>query len=180
MGSKPGVAQYDGISLAAIVIDHSHHHLHSSEHFYAFHEDTAMDTAATLLVLIVTPNTTNWGHFTLVAEATGAATVEVFEAVTTQAPNNDGTALTEFNRNRNSVVTAGLVATHTPSINAAGTRMGVEYVGGAPFKGTLSGGARGENELMLKQNTKYLLKLTANADGIKASIGADWYEHISL
>jgi hypothetical protein len=51
------------------------------------------------------------------------------------------------------------------------------YIGSEGFKEAISGEHRGDGEFVLKQNTIYLVRLTAVSDAIKGAIGGDWYEH---
>ncbi|KKL05878.1 hypothetical protein LCGC14_2601610, partial [marine sediment metagenome] len=96
-----------------------------------------------------------------------------------------GTAMLEVNRNRNSATTAGTTVTHTPG-GSAGTptqmfscQFGIPQAGGGRGGG---GGAQvGRAEYMLKQNTKYLLTVTAlSANDNNICVSIDWYEHQSI
>ena len=40
-----------------------------------------------------------------------------------------------------------------------------------------SGGAKREQEIILKQNTKYIFRVTSNGAGNIVSYRAEWYEH---
>lgn len=63
-------------------------------------------------------------------------------------------------------------------MTADGTKMVSRWIGSTGVGGAdITGEHRGDAEFVLKQNTKYLIRGTANANGIKISIGGDWYEH---
>jgi len=163
----------DRMTNAVITIDYSHHEIHGGSHFKAGFQDSAMNTSETIEIMFVTPDTTKHAHWSLTAQSSGAATVEVYEGGTATG----GTAVTIWNRNRNSDNTAGVTVFHTPSITADGTKMATKWIGGSGFRTDVSGEHRGDSEFILKQNTKYIVRATANADGIEVAIGGDWYEH---
>lgn len=175
--SNPGPSRVDGITDAIRTIEYAHHEIHSGNHFKAGYQDVTMNTDDVIEILFAAPDTTKWGHWKLVAQSTGAATIEVFEGTTTS---NDGTPVTRWNRNRNSATTSGILAYHTPTITSDGTMFATKWIGGTGFKADIGGESRGDAELVLKQNTKYLVRCTANADTIKCAIGGDWYEHTNL
>lgn len=166
----------DGVSNAITVIDYAHHEIHSGSHFKAGYQDITMSTNDIIYLCFTTPDTTTWMHWVLTAQTTGAATIELYEAPTLSA---EGTAVTPLNRNRNSAKVSAMVVKHTPTVTSPGTKISEKWVGSVGFKETTGGESRGGSELILKQNTQYLIKLTANADTIKCAIGGDWYEHES-
>ena len=125
-------------------------------------------------LLFVTPDSTIYAHWTLTAQTTGAAIVQIFEGTTASS---NGTAVTRLNRNRNSTNTSTTLAFHTPTITADGTKMSEKYLGSEGFKESTGQGVRGDSEFILKRNTKYLVRCTAISDDIKCAIGGDWYEH---
>lgn len=154
-------------------IDYAHHEIHSGSHFKAGYQNIALDNNDTLDLLFVTPNTTKWAHFVMTAKATAKCSVAIYEGTTTSA---DGTAVTIWNRNRNSIKTPTVVVTHTPTVTSVGTKMAEHWMG-TDGKDPQGGDARGDSEFMLKQNTKYLVRLTAEDNAMKGAIGGDWYEH---
>ncbi len=60
------------------------------------------------------------------------------------------------------------------TVTATGSLLYVDFVGSDRNYG---GGTRSEEEYVLKTGDTYLLRLTAGANGIRATIGIDWYEH---
>ena len=159
------------------VIDYAHHEIHAGSHFKAGFQDTSMATNDTITLLFVTPNTTKWAHWVLVGQATGSAIIQIYEDTTTS---NDGTAVTRWNRNRNSLTDSTTLVYHTPTVTADGTKIVEKWIGSEGFKEDTGGEARGDSEFILKQNTKYLIRLTAVSNGIKGAIGGDWYEHTDI
>ena len=62
-----------------------------------------------------------------------------------------------------------------PTVTATGSVF-IRYKIGA---GRTGGSSSAENEVILKPNTKYLIRLTSNVTGATNTIDylADWYEH---
>ena len=156
------------------IIDYEHHEIHAGSHFKAGYQNTDRDTDETVAITITTPDTDKEIHFTMTAQSTGAATVQLFRTPTLSAA---GTAVTPFNRNENSDTVSVATVKHTPTITANGTKISEKWVGGDGFKTSVGGEHRGDSEIILKRNTTYLILGTANADAIKLAVGADWYEH---
>ena len=156
-------------------IDYAHHEIHSGSHYKAgFGSITQiLDTDDTIELLFVTPDTTEYGHWTLTAQATAFAKIELFEDATATG----GTAVTRWNRNRNSDNESSILAYHTPSVTVDGTKFSTKFIGGTGFKSDIGGETRGSSEIILKRNTKYLIRGTALADDMSIQIGGDWYEH---
>lgn len=171
-----GPAELDNSTNTIQTIDYAHHEIHAGSHFKSgFGSITqVLDIDDTVTLLFVTPNTTKWGHWTLTAQATAFAKIELFEGTTTSS---NGTAVTRWNRNRNSATTSVITAFHTPTVTADGTKFSTKFIGGTGFKSDIGGETRGSSEIMLKQDTKYLIRGTALADNMSIQIGGDWYEH---
>ena len=164
----------DATTNSLQIIDYAHHEIHSGSHYKQGYRDTTLDDTDTMALVFTTPNTTEWMHWTLTSQTTGPATIQVFRSPTLSA---EGTALTPFNRNENSANTSNMVVRHTPTITSNGTKLAEKWVGSAGFKEDSGGSARGDSEIILQQNTQYLVLLTAEADDMKGAIGGDWYEH---
>jgi len=164
----------DPSTHAIVCIDHSAHEICEGNKFYAEHVDAAMANAAKIEMLIVTPNSTKWAHAFIGVSVTGASTLQIYEAPTVTNP---GTPLVKVNRNRNSDIAATVVITHTPATTDDGTLIQTKYCGATGKFSADGEDQRNENMWLLKQNTKYLVRLTADADGIKGKIFCNWCEH---
>lgn len=165
---------YDASTLAKMTIDYAHHEIHSGNHYKAGYQDTSMDTDDTIALVFTTPDSLKYMHWTLTAQSTGAATIQLFSGPTLSA---EGTAVTPFNRNQNSTNTSDMLVKHTPTITTNGTKISEKWIGSTGFRADIGGETRGDSEIILKANTQYMILCTANADGIKCAIGGDWYEH---
>jgi hypothetical protein len=126
-----------------------------------------------------TPNTTKWGHWVAIIDGSGETDVELFETTvkTHVVPN----ALTPRNRNRNFPDASVMEVCHTPGAGADGTSLAVVNFGtdtGVGGNRVVGGGqSGGRDEIVLKQNTAYLLRITSGTDGNRINVLLDWYEH---
>lgn len=160
----------DGNTNAIKVISYEHHEIHEGESFTI---DYSVDLAngASMDVQLTTPDTTKWAHMIYTVYTEAEAEFNLYEAPTTSA----GTAMTEHNRNRNSSTAAGVVAVHTPSVSNTGTLIRTKHFGTAK---TAGGQLHETDEWILKQNTKYLFRLTnATTSANYCTLLINWYEH---
>lgn len=168
---------FDSLANAVKTIDYEHSEIHAGSHFKAGYQDITMSDEDIIALVFTTPDTTKWAHWTLTAQSTGLCVVQLFRAPTLSA---EGTAITPFNRNENSDKTADVVVKHTPTITTNGTKLTEKWLGSDAGKYDIGGSTRGASEIILKQNTQYLVLCTAGADAIKCAIGGDWYEHTNV
>lgn len=164
-------AQLDSTTNAIKVIDYPHNELHGGDAF-VYCEVTDVSGSAARDILIVTPNTTKWAHMFIEVGSESEADYKLYEDATTSA---DGTGVTEVNRDRNSGSAATVVVTHTPTVSTTGTLICQDHWG----SGKKSGGAdRAIEEWILKQNAKYLVRVTnATGSANQIAIALNWYEH---
>jgi hypothetical protein len=176
LGSLPsGTPGIDGPTHVTTTIEYEHHEVHSGR-MYHVTRVVQLDDANSDEILIETPNTTRWGHFTPSVQGSFDTEWWLFETTT----KTTGTAMTEHNHDRNSSNVAGIVVTHTPGAGADGNEIDHRRFGndaGPAGKGGSGSDTRANNEWILKQNTKYLLRVTSHTDTNNISIVLDWYEH---
>lgn len=169
------IIQQDDATNAILTVDYSHHEVHEGSHYFVQGwVDLAASTA--LDFLFVTPNTTKWAHaqWTVGTEAEGL--LELYEGSTIAA---NGSAVTIYNNDRNSGNTAGVTAFSTPSVTATG---GLIYAAKLGSGRNAGGDAGRDHEIIAKQNTNYLFRITNN-DGSAtryATYDFSWYEHTSI
>lgn len=122
-------------------------------------------------ILVITPNTTAWGHITWDVQTEAEAHLYIYENPTTT---DNGTLITAFNKNRNSSTTdtmffydtpLGIVTTDLSAISdtytIAGVRIGQDNFG----------------EWILKQNETYLFRVTnGTTDANHVSLRFIWAE----
>ena len=164
----------DNTTNATTVIDYSRYKTHVGDHFKAGYQDTDMTAGDKIEIVFVTPDTSTWAHWSLQAQATGSVVVQLFEGSVLVS---NGAAITRLNRNRNSLNTSKTLAYHSPTITSDGTKLSEKWVGSEGWRSDISGSFASTNHFLLKQNTTYLLRLTALSSGIKGGVGGDWSEH---
>ncbi len=161
---------HDKINGSLSTIDTAHHRIHQGKSFTVSHKADILN-GATFDFLIVTPNTSTRAHMTVELDVEAETDMLIYEAVTATA----GTALTAYNRDRNSSTAATVVITHTPSAITEGTTIiRTHHIGNGKSYG---GADRTAHEFILKQNAKYLFRLTnATSSNNYMSVKFDWYE----
>ncbi len=164
----------DVLSQALETITDEHHEIHQG-HSYTVTDVQSVSTT-TFKWQVTTPDTDRHAHMLFEVEGTG----EISLVVTEGSDRDDGGALSEINRDRNSAETSDVIVTTTPvngstdgattilSIRAGATGQGAKTVEG--------GGSRGQNEFILKQNTKYVIAVTTFA-AIYVTLELNWYSH---
>lgn len=154
-------------------VDYSHAEIHSGSHyFYRETHDVARNTSIEHLIL--TPDTTRYAHMTIaVSNISSTVVVNLFEGTT---PSAIGTIETVRNRNRN-VAEANTTGVYEgPTITSDGSLLSSFSLGTG--RNQPGGGSRDSEELILKRNTVYLLRITEqNIEATKVNITFDWYEH---
>lgn len=162
----------DVISNLPIVISYEHHQVHEGETWQANYGPVAIANSAVVDHLIIVANvtaTTRTPHLVTEVDSTGETWLEIYEAPTTTA---NGTAVTIYNRNRNTAGSPTTTVFITPTITAVGTKITGWIVGSGQKSG---GSGRDANEWDLKSNTKYIVRATAkNANNI--AIRFQFYE----
>ena len=164
-------AAIDASTQAQTTIDYEHHEIHSGSSYTADRE-VNLANGASMDILLITPNTTKWAHLIYEIEAQAEMQFYIYEAPTATA----GTAMTIINRNRNVTNPATVTLSHTPTGITPGTTIIRKYHMGAGK--AFGGGARSAHEFVLKQNTKYLIRMTnLTVTTNWATIVLNWYEH---
>jgi hypothetical protein len=166
------VPRIDVATHCLTTIDYAHHEVHAGSSYY-YHDVVQIANGGTLEYIITTPNTTSWAHFGFEANFTdGAGTIEIYEA----GDRNGTTLQTVFNRDRNSLNVAA-VTVH--KAQTGGTTDGTRIAWKRSGSGKVISGIAGTNEeRILKQNTKYLVRITNNAGATNwTTVIFRWYEH---
>jgi hypothetical protein len=157
-------------------IDNAHSEIHDGDAF--FRKDWLDLTNGQVYdILCVTPDTARYAHIVVEFASELESNIKVYEGATAS---NNGTAITVFNRNRNSATNSTTLLYHTPTVagGAEGTNIANYKIGSSRAVG---GNEGSRLEIILKRNTKYLIRITndtANANWF--AFLADWYEHTNL
>lgn len=173
-----GAGETDDIRIDASTnslqtIDYAHHEVHAGSAYF-YKSAHAIAKAATVDHLIITTDTTAWSHMVFHVEGLSSTiTVQIYEDTETSAT---GTLEDSFNRNRNVANDNTTEIYEAPTVTGVGTLL-VEWDLGAG-KNSDGGMKRDAVELVLKQESQYLLRVTEdNTAATTVNIGFDWYEH---
>ena len=166
------------ISNAVGVIPHPHATIHANKHYFVQGFAT-LDTAGTLFIKIVTPNTNKWSHFIFNITSSGITSTFFDEAAT--GGMTGGSLVVPRNNNRNALETSGMVITSgVTDATSYTTRLENLKWGAQGFKSVAGGSSSREDELILKQNTTYLRTFTSFTDANIIQYKAIWYEHTNI
>ena len=170
--------QMDGITTAITTIDYAHHEVHAGSHFL-YTDHVAIDADGSQDYLITTPNTTKWAHMMFVLDGSAITQFQLYEGATKTGT----TPQTAGNSDRNSTTLPGITihkGTSSEEGEADGTLIHI-YKGGATSQQSRSGSSTShEEELILKQNTKYILRVTSGTNANLTNVHLSWYEHVNL
>lgn len=161
----------DFTTNAVNTVDYAHHEIHGGKHFFVKNW-IDLTNGQVLDFLFVTADTLAWAHMIVHFNFQAEANVAIYEDTVVSA---NGTAVTSYNRNRNSANVAGALVYSTPTVTSVGTLLSAYKAGSGKAVG---GEARGSAELVLKQNSQYLIRVTNDTTSNNwFDYLADWYEH---
>lgn len=159
-----------------IITDSVHNEVHEGMMFQASYRspdasDVADNGTLDLLVRVGADNI----HTAFEFVAGGDAEHAIYEG-TTVTDSNFGTALSENNMNRGSIITTDVQVTHTPTINSIGTLLHNMFLPGGTGGQALGASIRTGTEWILAANTTYLLRLINRAGTAQPlCIVLQWY-----
>jgi len=137
-------------------------------------DSVELDSAATQDYLITTPNTAKWGHMIFYLDGSAITQWQFYEG----SDKNGTTAQTIGNSNRNSLTTATITIHKGTSGGTTDGTLAYQYKGGSSAGAARTGTDSGNNEeLILKQNTKYILRVTSGTNDNLTNVRLEWYEH---
>ena len=174
------IPRIDALSNALTTINHEHHEVHSGNHF-ELNGVVDLANGAVRDIQIITPNTTKWMHLTIHISTESETEFYLYEDVSISVA---GTAITEYNSNRNSDTAATGVLAQIDNTSVATANIDTVVVdaeelrhhtiGAGKDAGSLSRG----QEIILMQNTDYSVRFVANTAGF-VNYTLSWYEHTS-
>lgn len=173
-GSSGTEYKQDAITGAFTTVDYAHHEIHSGSHYY-IEGIATMALGDSIMIKLVTPNTTKWAHFLWEITSSDVLTTILYEDVSGGMAGGSG--ITPLNNNRNSVNTSGLTITQGVTI---ATDLGTTISQCKWGTKQAGGGQSREDEIILKQDATYLRLFVSGANGNLVCFKAIWYEHTSL
>ncbi len=169
------VPRIDPATHTLQTIDYEHHEIHSGSHFF-YTDKVTLASAATQDYLITTPNTTKWAHCIFMVTGSAITQIDLYEA----SDKNGTTLQTVFNSDRNSATTATTTIHKGISGGSTdGTLIWTRKSGSAAGASRTGMEASHQGEKILKQNTKYILRITSGTADNLTNVQIDWYEHIN-
>lgn len=181
MGESGGVqpAMGDDVSGFLVAIDEIHREIHEGNAYLLTYVQTPGD-GGQIDVLITTPNSDDEAHMVIIVDALGDTYVKLYEDV--EMIDYPANRLTAYNRNRNSDNEATVLVCHTPGGNIGdGVLIGSAAFGidtGLGASRIIGGGkTSSREEIVLKKNTQYLLRIDSGTASNRMTIALDWYEH---
>ena len=157
------------------MLDQEHAMIHQSRGFTAAARTTIANGGGVVDFLGIVPPGVfpHFRHITVALDG-GPFDIDFYEAPTVSA---NGTPVSAYNNNRNSIVGSQLLVFSAPTILTVGTLLEPILIPGTKQSGSL--GSDASNEWILKQDTLYLIRITNNtASGgtSRAAINMFWYE----
>jgi hypothetical protein len=161
----------DKATSSISAIEFEHHEIHEGDSFTCDFVRN-VGNGLNLDMILTTPDTAKWSHLTYELDTEVAAILKIYEGAITGA----GTSCTIYNRNRNSAATSSCLVANMPLTVTTGTTLIRNFHLGTGK--TFGGGSRSTHEIILKQNTKYLFRITNDTTSNNyISLKLDWYEH---
>lgn len=160
---------YDTVSKTIETVTINHSKIHSGEHYIFISRSTA-SSSQNLDIGLTVENSTKLHHTIFIASSRLQAEWFLYEG----SSFTSGTTITAYNSNRNSTNTATLTATKNPNIGTTGTM--IDNVHLSARQGISGGGAGDRIQWILKNNTKYIVRLDSNGDGNAMTQKIAWYE----
>jgi len=155
-------------------IDYEHHEIHAGSHFFYTDKNT-LGSAGTVVYLLTTPNTTKWSHLVYLISGSAITTIDIYEG----ADRVGDVAQTAYNSNRTSATTPTLVIHKaiTGAGSTDGTLIWTRSSGSSSGQRRTGMEATRGGEKILKQNTKYIIRITSGTASNLTNIDLEWYEH---
>lgn len=165
----------DTMTSVLATIDHEHHKVHSGSHFI-FSDTFVLTSAASKEYIIQTGTNTSYSHFVFNVGCNVSTNFNFYETVTVGTV---GAAINTFNNNRVLGTAPKTAIFSDPTNSTVGSSLVVFRTGSsAGVQGAASGQSnRAGEEFILKANTNYLVRITANEASCTGHIIGEWYEH---
>jgi len=167
------VPRIDLITHTLQTIEYEHHEIHSGSHFF-YTDSVELASGNTQDYMITTPNTTKWSHMTFQATGSAITQVQIFEG----SDKTGTTSQTIFNNDRNSATTSTLtIHKGTSGGSTDGTQIYTIKSGSSAGNSRSPAISERNSEIILKQNTKYIIRITSGTNANLTNLQLEWYEH---
>jgi len=172
-GDTPRPLRADLSTHTLQTISYEHHEVHAGSHFF-YTDCVSVDSGASQSYMVTTPDTTKWAHFVFDIDGLGVTEILIYEA-----GDRVGTATQSvFNSDRNSAtVNTTIIHKGYSGGTTDGTLIYCYKSGSATNQTRTSSQATHNEEIILKQNTKYLIVIASTTNGNLINCHLSWYEH---
>ena len=176
-GSTVGITNKDDFTNAVHIIDHAHHEIHEGNHF-CYTDSVTLGSSQSQDYLLTVANSTKWPHLLFDIDGLAVTSFFLYEAT----DKTGTTAQTIYNNDRNSDTIAGMTIHKGTSGGSTDGTLIYKYSGGAATGASsrIPSQSRNDNERILKQATKYILRITSGTTGNLTNVRICWYEHTNL
>ena len=155
---------------ALLSIDVEHHEIHDGSSYQVTAFATGVGSGSIADFFGITPANVDC-HFVFSVSGSGELEFALYEGATVSS---NGTPMSVINRNRKSIKTSTMQAFHTPTVTGVGTLLESGYFGTGK---TVGGSNHSDTEMILKNNTNYLVRITSRSSANNISGKFMWYEH---
>ena len=171
-GDKIRRIYIDEDSNSLVTIDHEHYGIHAGQVF-SFSDSVTINSSGTQEYIITTPALPKKCHLSYRFDGTAITKFEIFRATT-----KVGTTLQSTpNRDANSA-NVPLMTLHKDSSGSGdGTLIFTYNSGSASSQSKNPSLSRADQEIILKADSKYLIRITSGTAGNLVNFGITWDEH---
>jgi len=172
-GDIPKSIRLDASTETMQVITYEHHEVHAGCHFF-YTDSVSVNSDAAQNYLITTPDTTKWAHFVFDIDGLGVTDIKIYEG-----GDRVGTSgQTIFNSDRNSATSATTTIHKWTSTGSTDGNLIYSYKSGSDTnQSRTTSQAEHNEEIILKQNTKYLIVIASTTNSNLINCHLSWYEH---
>jgi hypothetical protein len=165
----------DGPTHTLQIIDYAHHEIHAGSHFF-YTDSVTLNSGQSQDYLLTISDTTRWPHFLFDADGTAVTAFYIYEG----ADRNGSTPQTIFNSDRNSARAATMtIHKGTAGGSTDGTLIYTYSSGATSAQSRSPSISRNDGEIIFRQNTKYIFRVTSGTNTNLTNVRFEWYEHVN-
>ena len=168
------VPRIDASTHTLQTIDYAHHEVHSGSHYF-YQDSVELGSGGVQNYLITVPDSTSWPHMTFTMDGLAITQFDLYED-TDKSGSVDASSKI-FNNNRNSSNVAGVTIAKGLTGGTTDGTLIKTYKDGSSSGGSKTSSSTREGEVILKQNTKYILRVTSGTAANLTNVKLEWYEH---
>lgn len=185
-GKRVYIGPTDPISDIPVFMPYDHHQIHEGEMWHYDIYIPNLASGANYNILFTVPNITipageavvvRMPHFRYEVNVNDLCNYFFYEAPTATG----GTPATPINYERNGVYTPKLAIALAPTVSAVGTQIDAEYfMTASTTQSKVASDGGTPHEFVLKNNTKYLFRVSSLANGCDIHIDFTFYEDLGV